>query len=156
MELYVYNPAMERIGVIEEIDSLIWKRNYQTVGELNLMVPYRDDYAALLVDGNLLKKAHGNEAMQIGYHSNSQAEQNGEQIEVHGRTLMSWLERRVILSQIISSEQTGQQIIRKMLTQNITAPTNTLRRIPLTALYARDDYSDEAIPTIKARHTEGY
>lgn len=145
MELYVFNPALERIGVIEEISSLLWTRNYQTVGELNLTVPYRDDYAGLLVDGNLLMKSHGNEAMQIGYRNINQNAQKAEQIEVRGKTLMCWLDRRVILAQIISSGLTGQQILRQLLNQNLIAPDDPLRRIPLTALYTREDYADTPI-----------
>lgn len=150
MKVYVYNSNLERLGVIEEITSLIWTRKYQTPGEVNLMVPYRADYAALLVDGNLLMKEQGNEAMQISYHSNTQNAQGAEQIEVRGKTLMNWLERRVILSQITSTGLTGQQILQQLLTQNMIAPADDLRRIPLTALFSRADYADAPISDYKS------
>ena len=114
------------------------------------MVPYRDEYAAMLAAGNLLMKTQGTEAMQLTYHSKAQNQQGAEQIEVRGRTLMSWLERRVILNQIISSGMTGQQIVRQLLNQNAIAPSDSLRRFPLTALYARDDYADTPISDYKS------
>ena len=149
----MYNTDLERIGVIEEISSLIWTRRYQTAGEVNLTVPYREDYAALLVDGNLLMKAHGHEAMQISYRTNTQNAQGSEEIEVRGKSLMIWLERRVILNQIVSSGLTGQQILTQLLNQNMIAPADALRRIPLTEIYPRADYGD---PPISNYQSEGH
>ena len=145
MELTVFDPEMNALGEIEAISSLVWTRRYQTVGEANLLVPYRDDYAALLVDGNLLMKRGGSEAVQICYCHIAQNTQGAQQLEVRAKTLMSWLDRRILLKQIASSGLTGQQIIRQMITQNVTAPADAARQIPLTGLYARADYTDAVI-----------
>ncbi|MEG0901650.1 MAG: hypothetical protein RSG96_05990, partial [Clostridia bacterium] len=145
MELIVCNATLDRVGLIEELTSLVWTRRYQTVGDLSLLVPYRDDYAALLVDGALLLKRGGTEAMEICYRHISKDEQGVEQIEVQGHTLMSWLDHRVMLSQIKSSSLTGQAILLRHLIQNITAPVDAARAIPLTDIYSRADYGDAAI-----------
>lgn len=141
----MYDTDMNALGEIEAITSLVWTRRYQTAGEMNLLVPYRDDYAALLLDGNLLMKRGGDEAMQICFCHISQNTQGAQQLEVRARTLMSWLDRRILLKQIASSGLTGQQIIRQMVTQNVTAPADPARCIPHTALYSRADYVDAPI-----------
>ena len=37
MTLYVYNPARERIGLVEDIRSLQWLSEYQDAGEIKLV-----------------------------------------------------------------------------------------------------------------------
>ena len=37
MTLYVYNPARERIGLVEDVRSLQWLSEYQDAGEIKLV-----------------------------------------------------------------------------------------------------------------------
>ena len=145
MELLVYDTELNALGVVEEITSLVWTRRYQTVGECSLLVPYRADYDRLLAEGNLLMKQGGREAMQISYRCLSQTAQGNEQIEVRGQTLMSWLARRIVLTQAVTAGQTGQQILRQLLMQNLIAPADEARRIPRTAWLERADDGDAPI-----------
>lgn len=52
MTLYVYNPARERIGLVEDIRSLQWLSEYQDAGEIKLVCSATEKTATLLVDGN--------------------------------------------------------------------------------------------------------
>lgn len=106
---------------------------------------YREDYDGLLAEGNLLMKRGSREAMQISYRCPSQTAQGNEQIEVRGQTLMSWLLRRIVLTKAVTAGQTGQQILRQMLTQNLIAPADEARRIPRTAWLERADFGDAPI-----------
>ncbi len=141
----MFDTELNALGVIEAITSLIWTRRYQTAGEMSLLVPYREDYAELLTDGNLLVMQGTAEAMQICYCHISQDAQGMEQLELRGISLMSWLNRRILLRQIVSSGQSGQQIIRHMIAENLTAPVDARRQIPHTVLSAPPLDMGEAI-----------
>lgn len=52
MTLYVYNPARERIGLVEDVRSLQWLSEYQDAGEIKLVCSATEKNRALLVDGN--------------------------------------------------------------------------------------------------------
>ena len=54
MTLYVYNPARERIGLVEDVRSLQWLSEYQDAGEIKLVCSATEKNRALLVDGNRL------------------------------------------------------------------------------------------------------
>ncbi len=145
MELFVYDTHLNAIGVVDAITSLIWTRRYQTAGECSLMVPYRADYAQMLKDGRLLMRRRSTEAMQIYSNGISENDQGAEQIEIQGKSLMSWLDRRIMLKQIISSGLTGQAILRRMIEENMTNPEDAGRYIPMTGIYDRADYGDAPI-----------
>ena len=125
----------------------IGKRYFAGLGMAkNGKIEYGDEYHFLEDERVYLIKLYANGLpMQIGFHRRNQDAQGAEQIEVHGKTLMSWLERRMILTQITSTGLTGQQLLRQLLTQNLIAPADPLRQIPLTALFTREDYADTPI-----------
>ena len=54
MTLYVYNPARERIGLVEDVRSPQWLSEYQDAGEIKLVCSTTEKNRALLVDGNRL------------------------------------------------------------------------------------------------------
>jgi len=141
----MYNPAFDSLGITEKFRTLIWTRRYQTAGEFRLLVPYRSDYAQYLTAGNLVMQRGGTEAMEIEYVGFTQNEDEEELIEATGRTLMCWMDRRVTIRQIVSSGLTRQQILLRLIAQNITAPTDTSRKFPYSSIRARSTYADADI-----------
>ncbi len=130
----MYDTDLNTLGVIEEISSLVWTRRYQKAGECNLLIPFREDYAALLQNGRLLLKHGGTEAMQVYSREISKNGQGADQIEVLGKTLMWWLDWRIALDRIISSGLSGRAIAQRLITENLISPANGNRRIPRLSL----------------------
>ena len=54
MTLYVYDKALQRAGIVEDIRSLQWLEEYQDAGEAKLVCSATEKNRALLADGNRL------------------------------------------------------------------------------------------------------
>ena len=129
MELYIYDRDLELRGVFEKITSFIWIRRYNSVGEFKLLVPFTPEYNDRLQMYRLIVKWDGDdEAGEIRYIEIRKNSQGKEEIEVQGRFVTNWLGKRIVLAPIIATAPT-QNIMTRIVTENITNPTNPRRRL---------------------------
>ena len=129
MEIYVYDREIELQGVIEKITSFIWVRRYNSVGEFKLLVPFTPKYNDLLKMYRLLVKWDGDEeAGEIRYIEIRMNTQGVEEIEIQGRFVTNWLSKRIVLNKINMTAPTP-QVMTRIVTENITNPTNPARRL---------------------------
>lgn len=129
MELYLYGADMTLYGVIDEITSLIWTRRYWSCGEFKLLVPFTQTHAALLKKKRLVMKRGDTEAGEIRFVDIRKNEQGLEEIEVQGRFLTGWIGKRIVLNQIVMTDN-AQNILRRIVSENVTSPSASARRIP--------------------------
>lgn len=129
MLLYVYDKDMTLLGVAEKITSLIWTRRYWSNGEFKLLVPYTERHGQIFKKKNLIMKQGDDEAAEILYINIRKDETGAEEIEVQGKFLSRWLEKRILLKQIITTDNTP-NILRRIVTETITNPTDPPRKIP--------------------------
>ena len=54
MEVRVYNPQLQLMGVVEDFISLLWNRKYNTAGDFELYVPITSDNVRYFVRGNIV------------------------------------------------------------------------------------------------------
>ena len=59
MELRVFDKAIEPLGAIDELASLIWRMKYFDVGTFSLLAPITDNNSKLLIEGNIIVKHDG-------------------------------------------------------------------------------------------------
>lgn len=142
MELYVYSSEMELQGIVEKIASLIWTRRYWSCGEFKLLVPFTEEHSRMLVKNNIIMKRGDNEAAQIRYVSITKNSQGLEEIEVQGKFLIAWIGKRIIKKQIITNDTT-QNILYRIVRENVTNPADTARKIPDVSI-ATDDADTES------------
>ena len=142
MELYVYSSDMELQGIVEKIASLIWTRRYWSCGEFKLLVPFTEEHSRMLVKNNIIMKRGDDEAAQIRYVSITKNSQGLEEIEVQGKFLIAWIGKRIIKKQIISNDTT-QNILYRIVRENVTNPADTVRKIPDVSI-ADDDADTES------------
>lgn len=142
MELYVYSSDMELQGIVEKIASLIWTRRYWSCGEFKLLVPFTEEHSRMLVKNNIIMKRGDDEAAQIRYVSITKNSQGLEEIEVHGKFLIAWIGKRIIKKQIITNDTT-QNILYRIVRENVTNPADTVRKIPDVSI-ADDDADTES------------
>lgn len=133
MELYIYDTTLTLQGVIDEMTSFIWVRRYWSVGEFKLLVPFTTTNGKLLVKGNLIMKRGDTEAAQITYLTIKKNAYGMEEIEVQGKFITAWLDKRIMLSQIVATA-TSQSLLNRIVTENLTTPTAAERVIPLLEL----------------------
>lgn len=142
MELYVYSSEMELQGIVEKIASLIWTRRYWSCGEFKLLVPFTEEHSRMLVKNNIIMKRGDDEAAQIRYVSITKNSQGLEEIEVQGKFLIAWIGKRIIKKQIITNDTT-QNILYRIVRENVTNPADTARKIPDVSI-ATDDKDTES------------
>lgn len=132
MDLLIFDINLNLLGVIDNPISLIWTRRYWECGEFSLLIGYSDFARDMLSVGNIVTIQGYDEAGQISYISIKKDEQ-GEQIEVQGNFLLSWLGKRIIENQIITQDTT-EGIIYKIASESAVNPKNQKRKIPGLAL----------------------
>ena len=139
MELRVFDKALEPLGIVDEIASLLWTIKYFDVGTFNLLAPVTDNNSNLLSMGNIIIKHDGKKevedgsggiwrrAAQIMYVHITKDERGQEQIEAQGFMLSKWLSKRVVTPQLVTTA-TCQQIINALVANNCGANATTKRR----------------------------
>lgn len=144
MELYVYSSEMELQGIVEKIASLIWTRRYWSCGEFKLLVPFTEEHSRMLVKNNIIMKRGDDEAAQIRYVSITKNSQGLEEIEVQGKFLIAWIGKRIIKKQIIMNDTT-QNILYRIVRENVTNPADTARKIPDVSIATDDEDTESGV-----------
>lgn len=148
MNIFIYDTNLTLLGVIDDPISLIWTRRYWECGEFKLLIGYSDFNRDMLSMGNIITIQGYDEAGQISYVAITKDEK-GEQIEVQGKFLLSWLGKRIIENQIIT-KSTTELIMLRIVKENAVNPTSSKRKIPNLLLGASQgvggtiDYSSDA------------
>ena len=96
MEIRFYTPELDFIGVMENQTSLTWTRKYFEPGKAVLVAPLTADNLALTELGNIIWKRGSNEAAVIE-DRNIIENASSARIEVSGRFLSSYMDRRLIM-----------------------------------------------------------
>lgn len=144
MELYVYSSEMELQGIVEKIASLIWTRRYWSCGEFKLLVPFTEEHSRMLVKNNIIMKRGDDEAAQIRYVHITKNSQGLEEIEVQGKFLIAWIGKRIIKKQIITNDTT-QNILYRIVRENVTNPADTARKIPDVSIATDDEDTESGV-----------
>lgn len=95
MELRVYTPQLQFLGVVENYISLLWNRKYSSAGDFELHVPVTNGNISYLTRGNVVAYLG---AVEAGVIESIQIQQDSKKNELiaKGRFLESYLDRRVI------------------------------------------------------------
>ena len=144
MELYVYSSEMELQGIVEKIASLIWTRRYWSCGEFKLLVPFTEEHSRMLVKNNIIMKRGDDEAAQIRYVHITKNSQGLGEIEVQGKFLIAWIGKRIIKKQIITNDTT-QNILYRIVRENVTNPADTARKIPDVSIATDDEDTESGV-----------
>ena len=107
MTLYVYNPARERIGLVEDVRSLQWLSEYQDAGEIKLVCSATEKNRALLVDGNRLYCTEQPESAII---RQTQIDDDGKDAKLTVRAVLSaarWADRVVMATEQVHNAEAG-------------------------------------------------
>lgn len=128
MDIYVLNKSLEKIGIIDEYTSLIWTKRYYTAGDFELYVPASVALFELLQEDFYLQRTDDDRAMIIETIQLQTDAEEGNYIIVSGRSVESILARRVIWNQTILND-TVENAIRQVITENCISPADTARKI---------------------------
>lgn len=149
MELRVFNRALEPLGIVDEIATLIWKVKYFDVGTFSILAPITSNNSKLLINGNILIKYDGKQeitddtgiwrrAAEIKYIHITKDEKGQEQLEVQGFMLGKWLSKRVVTPQLVLTT-TAQNIINKLVENNCGSEAIGKRRFEQFIILAQEE-----------------
>lgn len=139
MELKVFNKTLEPLGVVDELNTLIWDVKYFDAGTFSLLAPITENNSKLLVNGNILIKHDGKQEMtdssggiwrraaEIKYVHIKKDEKGQEQIEAQGCMLGKWLSKRVVTPQLVVTD-TEQNIITQLVEKNCGSKASARRQ----------------------------
>lgn len=105
MEIRVYDPELNYLGLVENHTSLIWTRKYYEPGNFELHAPITPDNLRLLQAGNIITrrskslKVGGSEAGVIEDVENEESDIKNALVR-SGRFLSSYFDRRLIMSTV--------------------------------------------------------
>lgn len=120
MELRIYSPTMDLLGIIENQTSLLWHRAYSSSGTFEAHFPLTEDNTNLLKLGNLITYRGAGEAGVIEDMRLSMSSDTHE-ISVSGRFLTSYLDRRIIHG-TLNFSGTIENAMRRLITDMVAIP----------------------------------
>ena len=113
MELRIYSPQLNLLGIIENQTSLIWTRRYYEPGEFEIHAPITAYNLRILQNGNIVWKRGDPEAGVIEDITLDEGMFTTEAI-VKGRFLSAYMDRRLI-KQTVSINDTAENAMRRLL-----------------------------------------
>lgn len=141
MDIYVYNKNLERIGLIDIYQSLIWTKRYYQAGDFELYVPASSELLEILQKDNILVREDDDTVMIIEKIEITTDVETGNFITVSGRSIESYLERRIIRYQT-NINDTVENAIRTLVVDNAINPRDSYRVIPNLVLGGSQGLTD--------------
>lgn len=126
--LTVLSSLLVPLGLINQFTALTWTSRTTTFGGFELWCPMLPENSELLKPDNLLWIG-GDELGVIETIQKSTDEQGGTILQVSGRFIESWLERRIIWGQYSGTEVVSNHL-RNMVNLNAISPSDPKRVIP--------------------------
>ena len=126
--LTVLSSLLVPLGLINQFTALTWTSRTTTFGGFELWCPMLPENSELLKPDNLLWIG-GDELGVIETIQKSTDEQGGTTLQVSGRFIESWLERRIIWGQYSGTEVVSNHL-RNMVNLNAISPSDPKRVIP--------------------------
>lgn len=131
MELYVLNRDFEIINYIDTFVSLEWVKRYFDTGDFVLNCVADMNIIKSLQKRNYLVREDDERIMIIEKINITTSAENGNTVNVSGRSIESILGRRIVWKQTNSkASETVEQFIRRLVDENAINPTDPKRKIP--------------------------
>lgn len=128
MELYIFNRDLELKGILDTFTSLRWIRRYSKTGEFELHCALNSNVLELLKRENIVYKKDDIEAGYIETRQLKIGQDGQEYLEIKGKFLTNYLDRRISWDRVNFSEKT-EELMRKLVNDNAINPTNINRKI---------------------------
>ena len=128
-EVYVMNESFTTVSVIDNYKSLIWTERYSDCGDFEMDMVASSDIFKTIKRNYYLTIRNSKTVMIV---ENIQIEtdlESGDVAKFSGRSLESILDRRVIWNEISVDQANFQNVIKRMINENIIAPSLLYRAV---------------------------
>lgn len=138
MELKLMNASFEEIHILDTFKSLIWTDRYYLCGDFDLLVDPSDNLLTILENVKYLNLEESKHMMFLETFAIDTDIEDGPMLILKGRSLESFLDRRVIGSPI-TIDGNLQSGIQTLLNDNVISPTDTDREISNVSFLVSED-----------------
>ncbi|HIG0356305.1 TPA: siphovirus ReqiPepy6 Gp37-like family protein [Clostridium sporogenes] len=142
MELYIFSRDLELKGILDTFTSLRWIRRYSKTGEFELHCALNSNTLNLLKRENIIFKKDDVEAGYIETRQLKIGEDGQEYLEVKGKFLTNYLDRRISWDRVNFSGKT-EELMRALVNYNAINPTNIDRKIPNLTLGSLKGFNED-------------
>lgn len=140
-EVYVMNTSFTTVAVIDNYKSLIWTERYSDCGDFEMdMIPSLDIFN-LIKRNYYLAIRNSNTVMIVESIQIETDMETGDVVKFSGRSLESILDRRVIWNEISVDQANFQNVIKRMINENVISPSLSYRAISNFKFSASTDSS---------------
>lgn len=151
MNLFILNTDLDAIRVMDTYESFIWTDRYYTYGDFEIYTPMMDDILTYIKQDYYLQNPNSEHVMIIEKLQISSDVEEGNHLQVTGRSLESILDRRVVWKQKTISGNL-QNAIKTLLNENVISPSDSNRQISNFIFEASTDTAITSL-TIEAQYT---
>lgn len=128
MQLYLLNKSYELVGVVDEAESILWRKKYNDAGECEIYAPCDEALLALLKKGYYVYRYDDDMFCKIKTVEIETDVENGDHIIATAADICTILSGRIVRWQIVYSGTVG-GFIKKVLTDNVVSPAQEKRKI---------------------------
>lgn len=147
MVLYVVDASSyEKTDVMDHYESALWIDRFNKPGEFELVIPASDKLFSYVKCGAYLVNRYSEHGMIIEQIKIDTDVEDGDKVTVKGRSFESILDRRIIWNQTDFDNANLQNAIKRLLTENVIAPSIAARRI---SNFIFQDSTDTRITSLK-------
>lgn len=132
VDVYLLDNNFNKIGYIDTYESLIWAKRYNSVGALDLQIQPTQE----IKKGYYLQRTDDDSLMKV-----EALEYKNNELIVGAKDCQCLLYQRIIWKTIVFSG-TVEDFIRKIINDNIIAPTNEKRKIANFYMTERKGFED--------------
>jgi hypothetical protein len=128
MELKIFNRELNLIYIIDTFKSFRFNHKFYNLGECELHLPFSIEALEALKIDNIIYVDKRNSFI---IHTREIIRDNdgAEWIVIHGKSLIEILSRRINYNQVIIKNKEGNEVVKRLLNENIINPSNKNRTI---------------------------
>lgn len=123
----ILSPDLVPLGLVNKFTALTWTSRTTTFGGFELWCPMLPENSELLKADNLVWI--GGDEVGVIETIQKTTDEQGYTLQVSGRFIESWLERRIIWGQYSTTEVVSNHL-RNLVTMNAISPSDSKRKIP--------------------------
>lgn len=130
MEFMVLDANFDAILVVDTFHSAIWTVRFNSEGDFELYMPVRADYVNAMVIGNYLWRRDSDRLMIIDTVEIDSEVEDSPKLIVTGTSLEGLLKRRIIANSLTFENASVNNVVKRILNDNVISPTMSNRKIP--------------------------
>lgn len=121
MQLYILNSEYQIIALIDEAESVLWRKRYNDAGDCEIYIPCTEELLQILKENNYVFRYDDDMLCKISGLELETDEENGDYIISTAKDICEILAGRIVRWQTTYSGTVG-GFVRKLLTDNVVTP----------------------------------